>query len=256
MALLSHLYSETYGRGPRIVLVHGFTQTRNCWGPIVHDLQIDHEVMVVDAPGHGRSREADADLWRSADLLVETGGPAIYVGYSMGGRMALHAALHHPDHVRALVLLGATAGIDDTDERTRRRKDDEALARQIEELGVADFLDRWLALPLFAGLTPETDCRTARLENDATALAASLRAAGTGGQQPVWGRLGELDMPVLCLAGREDEKFRDLAARLSAAIGDSARAEWIEGAGHTAHLEAPQAFLAVLRRWLEALEAA
>ena len=71
-------------------------------------------------PATATRRDVRADLWGSADHLV-AGGRAVYVGYSMGGRVALHAALRHPDAVERLVLIGATAGIDDADERAATR---------------------------------------------------------------------------------------------------------------------------------------
>ncbi len=51
------LYAEVDGHGPRLVLVHGFTQNRNCWGAIATELALDHEVVRVDAPGHGKSSD-------------------------------------------------------------------------------------------------------------------------------------------------------------------------------------------------------
>jgi 2-succinyl-6-hydroxy-2,4-cyclohexadiene-1-carboxylate synthase len=254
MARHSPLYADIDGSGRRLVLVHGFTQTRNCWVPIGEELAHDHEVVRVDAPGHGRSGHELSDLWRGAELLGGTGGGAVYLGYSMGGRLCLHLALAQPELVDGLILVGATAGIIDDDERAERARRDDELANQLVELGLDAFLDKWLAQPLFAGLGPLNDCRAARLENDVERLAASLRYAGTGNQDPLWDRLDELAMPVLCLAGQDDKKFRDEAAAMSAAIGDNAIARWVPGAGHTAHLEQPVAFLDILRAWLSELD--
>ena len=78
----SMLHADVEGRGPRIVLVHGFTQNRNCWGRVASGLARDHEIVRVDAPGHGDSSHVRADLstggrvtirlmpehWLSADL--------------------------------------------------------------------------------------------------------------------------------------------------------------------------------------------
>ena len=83
----------------------------------------------------------------------------------MGGRVALHAALAHPTEVRALVLIGATAGIDDPAERATRRVADEALADRIETIGVEAFVDEWLTNPLFEGLTADSALREDRLRN-------------------------------------------------------------------------------------------
>ncbi|MBW3627615.1 MAG: alpha/beta fold hydrolase, partial [Actinobacteria bacterium] len=195
------LGTERRGQGPRMALVHGFTQTRRCWGPVADDLAADHEVVAVDAPGHGRSTQVRASLWEGAELLAGAGGDATYLGYSMGGRLCLHLALAAPERVRALVVVGATAGIDDPAQRAARRAEDEERARRLEAEGLEPFLERWLAQPLFAGMTEEVQCREERRENTVAGLAASLRLAGAGAQEPLWHRLEELAMPVLVIAG-------------------------------------------------------
>jgi 2-succinyl-6-hydroxy-2,4-cyclohexadiene-1-carboxylate synthase len=235
----------------RVVLVHGFTQTGRSWTAIADELvAAGHEVVCPDAPGHGGAGDVRADLWQSADHITRAGGPAVYAGYSMGGRIALHAALAHPDLVRGLVLLGATAGIDDDAARAARRQEDEARARDLERDGVAAFLDEWLATPLLASVPRDAAGVEDRLRNTPAGLASSLRLAGTGTQAPLWARLPELTMPVLCLAGERDERFATLARRMAEAIGPNASAETIAGAGHAAHLEAPVVFADRLARFV------
>jgi 2-succinyl-6-hydroxy-2,4-cyclohexadiene-1-carboxylate synthase len=238
---------------PPLVLVHGFTQTGRCWGPVGEALARRHRIVAVDAPGHG---DAGSDGLRctveqAAAELVATGGPATYLGYSMGGRICLRAAVDRPHLVRRLVLVSATAGLAGADERAERRAADERLADRLEAIGVDRFLDEWLALPLFAGLAVERASLPERRRNDAAGLAASLRLAGTGCQEPLWDRLSSLSMPVLVVAGQADQKFVALAERLAGAIPGADLAV-IAGVGHTAHLEAPEAFLEVLVPWLDA----
>jgi len=236
----------------RIVLAHGFTQTSGSWAtttPILRRALGECELLAVDLPGHGSAGDVRADLWGSADHLVELGGRAVYVGYSMGGRVALHAALSHPAAVERLVLIGATAGIDDANERAARRAADERLADHVERVGVGQFVDEWLANPLFSGLTSETAQRDDRVQNTAEGLAASLRLSGTGAQMPLWDRLGTLTVPVLVLAGADDPKFRALGERLATAI-PNADLVVVEGAGHCVHLEQPARTVAAIRSWI------
>jgi len=244
------LHAELRGTGPRLVMVHGFTQTRRCWGPEVDALATDHELVLIDAPGHGRSADVVADLPTGAQLIIDQGADATYLGYSMGARFCLHAALSHPDRVRGLVLLGATAGIEDPIEREARHQQDLATAARIESEGLDAFLDGWLAQPLFAALPPERAFRAQRLENTVAGLQSSLEHAGTGSQAPSWHELHQLDMPALVLAGADDPKFSALAERLVAEIGVNATLARIEGAGHAAHLEQPERFLAAVQPWL------
>src|SRR6185436_13425660 len=186
------LHAEVEGRGPRLVLVHGFTQTGRCWGPVAADLATDHEVVRVDAPGHGASSTFFAGLRTGARLIADQGGVATYIGYSMGARFLLHLALANPELVRGLVLLGATGGIDDPEARAARAAADEAMADRLEREGVDAFVDAWLRQPLFGGLSPAMQFRDERSVNTVDGLANSLRQAGTGSQDPLWDRLGRL----------------------------------------------------------------
>lgn len=241
------LAATTSGSGPRLVLVHGFTQTGRSWDALAAALRTDHETVAVDAPGHGGSTDVHADLVAGADLLGAVGGRATYVGYSMGGRLCLHLALARPELVERLVLVSATAGLDDAVERAARRRADEDLAATIERDGLEAFLRRWVAQPLFATL-PDAGLDDRR-RNTADGLASSLRRAGTGTQAPLWDRLAALTMPVLLVAGALDAKFVAAAQRMAELLPDPTL-EVVADAGHTVHLEQPAAFETLLRRWL------
>ena len=237
------------GEGERVVLVHGFTQTERSWDRVAARLAERLEVVTVDAPGHGDSSAIRADVPAAAALLGAAGGRATYVGYSMGGRLCLQLAVDRPELVPRLVLVSATAGIDDAAERVARRQSDGELAASIERDGLDAFLDRWLALPLFATLPRDAADLDDRRRNTAAGLASSLRLAGTGTQDPLWDRLGELSMPVLLLAGALDAKYVAIAQRMATSIRGS-KLEVFADAGHSVHLERPNAFVDVLERWL------
>lgn len=247
------LHAERRGKGPPVVLLHGFTQTGASWGPVADRLSGRHTVVTVDAPGHGGSSSIRADLTAGAAMMVEAAGDAgSWVGYSMGGRFALHAALSRPDSVERLVLVSATGGIDDEADRRARRRADEELARMVEAEGVEPFVRWWLERPLFATLSAGAAGLGERLSNTAEGLATSLRLAGTGTQLPLWDRLASLAMPVLVVAGELDQTFVGHAERLVSCVGDNASLSVIPGAGHACHLERPDAFLAVVAPFLDA----
>jgi 2-succinyl-6-hydroxy-2,4-cyclohexadiene-1-carboxylate synthase len=247
------LYVEERGSGPRLALVHGFTQSGRAWGPVGDALAESYRLLAIDAPGHGHSSPVEADLPDGADLMAETvrgGGPAAWLGYSMGGRFALQVALRRPDVVTRLVVVSATGGIDDPAERSARRQADETLAGRIEAGGLEPFVQEWLAQPMFSTLPPDQAHIEARLSGTVAGLASSLRLAGTGTQEPLWGRLATLEMPVLVVAGGKDEKYRALADRLGRAIGLNAAVRIIEDAGHACHLERPDEFVTLVGDWL------
>lgn len=245
------LATRSFGRGTRLVLAHGFTQNSHCWGAFGGDLGADHEVVAVDLPGHGDTTadHDDADLATVGQLLVESGGTGVYIGYSMGGRIALHAALQTPERLDALVLIGATAGIDDADARAARRQADEELAQRLLDLGLEAFLDRWLSNPLFAGLRPQAQQRQARLRNRPEGLASSLRHCGTGNQEPLWNRLAAFDKPVLVIAGDDDAKFMAVGHRL---VDTLPRARLATAPStHAVHLECPTTTAGLVRTFLD-----
>ncbi|CAN5506748.1 2-succinyl-6-hydroxy-2,4-cyclohexadiene-1-carboxylate synthase [soil metagenome] len=251
---MDRLHTETHGAagGRRLVLLHGFTQTSVSWAPVVDALAGDPEVVTVDLPGHGRSGAVHLDLAATAAAVAEVGGSATYVGYSMGGRVALRLALDRPDLVRRLVLIGATAGIDDAAGRAARRAADAERAQAIERQGAAAFLEGWLTQPLFAGLHPRPEDLAARRANTAEGLASSLRLSGTGAMDPSWWtelpHLGRRGTSVAVGAGEREQKFTALGRRLVDDIGPTASLELVPGTGHACHLEDPTAVAALLRR--------
>jgi len=248
------LYVETGGLGPPVLLLHGFTGSTRTLDGVAEALRgAGFATIAVDLLGHGRSdaprdsaryamARCTADLARVLDALRVP--RAALLGYSMGGRVALAFTAAAPRRVRALVAVGAS-----------RRAADEALADAIEREGVPAFVERWMALPLFAsqarlGPAALAAARDQRLAHRAHGLAGSLRGLGTGAQPPLHDALSRLDLPILFAAGAEDAKFRAIAAELTARA-PRARAIVIPDAGHACHLENPAAFTAALRDFLE-----
>ena len=241
--------TESTRTSTRLGLVHGFTQTSQCWGRLGDRLARDTEIVLIDAPGHGVSADLELDLWGGAAMIAERLGRGTLLGYSLGGRLALHTTLAHPDAVDRLVLISATAGIDDPAARTARRDDDEQLARHLELIGVGPFIDEWLARPMFARLPRSGDCEAARRSNTVAGLSASLRRCGVGAQDPLWDRLAEIQVPTLLIAGALDTKFVNLAERLADSISLSAL-EVIADAGHACHLERPDEVADIVEHWI------
>ena len=245
------LHVESAGDGEPLVLVHGFTQSSTGGGRFGERLAARRRLLMVDAPGHGRSGHDTVDLWMAGDLLADVTDGADVLGYSMGGRIALHAAIRRPDRVGRLVLIGATAGLDGDTAREDRRRADHVLADGIERDGLPAFLDRWLSGPLFAGLDAEAAGREQRLANRPEGLAATLRHRGTGDQEPLWPRLGEITVPSLVIAGEHDDRFRAVGERLVTGLGGPAELHVVAGAGHAAHLERPHEVAHTVAEWLD-----
>ena len=256
------LHVHERGRGPAVVLLHGFSGSSQMWGDSLLDaLATRHRVLAVDLLGHGESDAPDdgnryglAEVVRDiCDLLdaLDLEAP-VWIGYSMGGRIALGGAVQAPERVGRLVLESASPGVADAGERRARREQDAALGRRMVEEGVERFVDEWEALPLFAtrrNLDPAVrdELRAHRLLNRPAALAACLAGLGTGSQPPLWEALPGVDVETLLLTGGEDAKFGTIAGRMAAAL-PRATYVTVPDVGHTVHRENPAA-------WLEAVSA-
>jgi 2-succinyl-6-hydroxy-2,4-cyclohexadiene-1-carboxylate synthase len=235
-----------------LLLLHGFMQTGRGGDEVVRHLDGErYRPLAPDLRGHGAAatrRPIDVASC-VADVAGLAGPRFVLAGYSQGGRLALHVALAHPERVTRLVLVSATAGIEDEAQRARRRDADAALARWMEEDGrlMTEVADRWGAQPLFSTQRSEVAAaaRADRLINEPVHVAAALRGIGTGVMAPLWERLGELTMPVTVLAGELDAKYVALGDRLVAALPD-ATLRVVPGAGHALPLEAPAAVAAAL----------
>jgi 2-succinyl-6-hydroxy-2,4-cyclohexadiene-1-carboxylate synthase len=232
-----------------VVLLHGFGGTHHAWDGVIAALDRERYLpLALDLPGHGGAADSERPITFAGCVAhVLARGPERFTlcGYSMGGRVALHVALAAPARVSRLVLVSSTAGIADDAERARRRESDRALADELERIPFEDFIERWRTQPLFAEDPPDVGelARTDQRRNRPDALATVLRGIGTGEMQPLWGRLGELVMPVTVLVGERDEKFRALGERMVELLAD---AELIVAAGgHALPLENPKAMVSV-----------
>jgi 2-succinyl-6-hydroxy-2,4-cyclohexadiene-1-carboxylate synthase len=216
--------------------------------------------IAVDLPGHGGSVRSDPPYTMPKTLdglrrvLNEVGASSsAIVGYSMGGRIALHFAVRHPDACSRLVIESASPGLADAAERLERRGADEALAIRLETDDLRAFLEDWYGRPLFHTLRARADLVRAMVEsraaNDARELARSLRSLGTGVQQPLWESLPELRMPALAIVGALDGKYVEIAQRM-ALLMPKLRTAIIPNAGHNVHAERPGEFVEVLREFL------
>jgi 2-succinyl-6-hydroxy-2,4-cyclohexadiene-1-carboxylate synthase len=216
---------------PEVVFLPGFMQHADTWSPIAAAVGERYPVRLHDFSSW-TVEERVAELAAFSDCIV--------VGYSMGGRLALHAALR--TSFAGLVVLGASAGIADTDERRRRREADFALAEWIEMHSIHEVVERWERNRVFASQSPALVAaqRAGRLAHAPGDLARLLRSAGQGALEPIWDRLRELRMPVLALAGENDSTYRSAAKRIASLVPGGSSGV-IAGAGHAAHLEAPDA---------------
>ena len=245
------------GDGEPVTLLHGFTLNGQSWRELVNRMPPGWQWLMPDLRGHGATRiSPGAPVTMDActhDLEMLWNHLGIershLVGYSMGGRLAVHVAVRLPERTRSLLTIGAHAGLDES-ARAGRRQGDEALAERAERYGVEPFVNYWQAQPLFAGLERRgkafaSQLRAIRLENQPAGLAASLRGMGAGAMEPLWDELPAIGVPCTFVAGSEDSVFAVAARRLASAVPHS-RVEIVPRSGHAVQLQRPAVFARIL----------
>jgi 2-succinyl-6-hydroxy-2,4-cyclohexadiene-1-carboxylate synthase len=225
-----------------VVLLHGFTHTGASWDQV--RARLPGEAIAPDIRGHGSAGALEPVTLSAVLDDVAAVAPTRFtlVGYSMGGRVALHVALALGERVERVVLVGASPGIADAGEREARLQGDLALADEIERLSIDEFARRWAQTPVLAGqpASARAAADADRRRNTPAGLARALRGLGTGALPSLWGRLGELAVPVVLVVGERDEKFLAIAAETAASMVE-AEVVVVPGAGHAVHLENPEA---------------
>ena len=262
----TRLHYAAGGDGPPLVLVHGLGGTIENWRSLAPSLAAEHRVLVPDLPGHGRSEllpEArDVDTLAEAVLGIadaEEAGDAVWIGHSLGGLVALRAAVLRPDAVRGLVL-AAAAGIGSATRAAQVTLAALGVARPGRLVapyrhawahsrlgrraafgwwGVADpdALEPELAEAFLVGPAHHIDTRQA----GRALLASDPRA-----------ELDRVPCPCLCLWGASDNWVRvddglEYARRLGAPL------RTIAGCGHLLIGERPDACLAAIRGFVASL---
>jgi len=226
-----------------VLFIPGFMQRGDAWRPVAEllperypSVMLDHE----ESSFEGRLGE-----------IAEAGAGRLLVGYSLGGRIGLRAALRDPERYLGVVTIGATAGIDEPSLRTARAEADERLAAWMEAAPIEDIVGLWERQPLFADQSEALieEQRAGRLAQRPLDLAMTLRTAGQGVLEPVWHELLRLDLPLLAIAGARDEGYVSAAKRM-ADIAPRGRAEIVEDAGHAAQLQRPDEVARLIEEFL------
>jgi len=205
---------------PPLVLLHGFLGSRHDWKPVVESLS--RPSICLDLPGHGTCPD-DFDLFGQIERL----GPIHLVGYSMGGRIALQYQAAFPHSVVSLTLLSAHLGLKTDEERKTRYENDCALANEIRNSSIDDFLIRWYDQPLFRTLVSKMDICSMRRNQNKEGIANCLIRFSLGLQRDY----GASNSTRALIAGEYDAKYRKLYEPFNPII--------VPGAGHAIHLEEP-----------------
>ena len=244
-----NLYYEVHGdHGPVVLLTHGYSATAQMWSGQVDVIAKDHRLITWDMRGHGQSDSPDdpslySEMHTVADmaaLLDEVGAPrAIIGGLSLGGYMSLAFNRVHPDRVNALLIIDTGPGYKNDEARAGWNKTSLRTAERYETEGLG---------LLSAG---SAERRTAK-HTSATGLALAARGMLTQRDASVITSLPDIKVPSIVIVGSEDTPFLAASDYMAAKIPGAKKAI-IEGAGHAANIDKPEAFNAVLKDFLSGL---
>jgi 2-succinyl-6-hydroxy-2,4-cyclohexadiene-1-carboxylate synthase len=226
-----------------VLFIPGYMQRGDAWRPVA-------ELLPERYPSRLLDHAEDSFEGRMREIL--SSGASVLVGYSLGGRLALRAALRSPGSFSAVVLVGSTAGIDEGPMRVQRAEADEKLASWMEAMPIEDIVALWERQPLFADQseTLVEEQRPGRLSHDPRGLALLLRTAGQGTLEPVWDELHSFELPLLAIAGARDDGY-SRAARRIASVTPNGRAAIVEDAGHAPQLQQPAAVAELITAFLD-----
>ena len=247
------------GSGPAMVLIHGFGAAIDWWDQIAPQLATDHRVISIDLIGHGGTAapRSGYSIERQAAMVSEVlGNLAVdhftVIGHSMGGEVSVALAAQNPQRIERMILIDSPPVADTsftpvTDlymtpivgELLARFESDRAIHRGLEQ----GFASGFPFPPAFVDDFKQLTYRASRSAHDAS---IAYREA-----KPPYERLAALQPvpPLLVIFGAQDAIVPPHTAKLFEHV-PGARLEFIEGAGHSPMVEAPQKTLELIRAFL------
>jgi pimeloyl-ACP methyl ester carboxylesterase len=253
------LAATACGQNPSLVFLHPGVGDRRCWLELMALLPVDHAVLAYDRRGFGDTPAGDAPFAHTDDLQavldVCATGPAVLVGNSQGGRVAIDFALLRPDRVERLVLIApAISGAPEPDWDAELGRELVAAIEAAEEREDLDEVNRWDALVWLDGVAgPEGRIGGPERELFLAMNLVTLRSESTPGRiEPpsAYEHLERLEMPVLVIVGALDLPYQRAGARALAERLPDARLVELGGMAHLPQLEAPDTLASLIREFL------
>jgi pimeloyl-ACP methyl ester carboxylesterase len=254
---------EVSGRGPAVLLTHGYSDTGRMWDGQRRALGDRYRLITWDMRGHGQTNSPDDPARYSADLTVADMRAllqhlgvdrAVVGGLSLGGYVSLAFALAHPEMVRALVIADSGPGYRNAEARAAWNARAHARAADLEARGLealgASRAMREVATERAA--TPGEARETAPRHRSARGLAHAARGMLAQEGSTVIDGLASIRVPTLVIVGDQDEPFLAPSQYMAKKI-PGARLVVIPGARHWANLDQPDLFNRALVDFLDAL---
>jgi len=253
------MHIETRGQGPALGLIHGWAMHGGLFTPLVDRLAERYTLHVVDLPGHGHARGSETPLEPralAAELVRRVPGAA-WLGWSLGGQVALRAALDHPDAVRGLVMVAASPRFVRGDDwphgvsNTLFGDFGDALRRDFRGT-----LEGFLALEALGSSSAQHELRKLReqaFERGEPAPRALHEGLSLLDALDLRDELPGLAVPSLWLSGKRDRLVPAGAMPAAAAMAHGARSVAIANAGHAPFLGAADEVAAEIDGFMRSL---
>ena len=176
--------------------------------------------------------------------LAANGEKSVLLGYSLGGRLALHACIYRPDLWQGVVLVGADPGLGSSEEKNQQFTRDRNWADRLKKEPLEQLVREWDEQPVFCGI--ENSAPRNLEELDPIQLSQQFEVFSKGLQQNLVPALSELKTPpVLFLAGEKDKKYQQIGDEL-AELCPVVKSQWVEDSGHRVPWENPESFSRIL----------
>ena len=259
----AQIYYETAGKGEPFVMIHAGVADHRQWNNEFAVFARDYQVLRYDLRAHGKSEPVDGEFRLMNDLIsvlyaLNLHAPAIMMGCSMGGSLAMEFALANPSQVKALIMVGSGPSGLELDVPMPAKFAD---AERAYESGDLDLLAEMETRLWFEGTDRTSDqvnqeMRKLAYDMNRHALALEDRKLGKrlpDAKSPAFDRLAELGIPVLVIVGDRDTPYILAAADYMVERLSSARKVTIADAAHMPNMDHPEQFQKVVKEFLKSL---
>lgn len=241
-----NIHYEVHGEGPVILLTHGYSATAQMWQGQIAPFSRGHKLVLWDMRGHGQSDypedqsaySEEATVGDMLALLDLVGAKtAIVGGLSLGGYMSLAFYRAHPERVSALLIIDTGPGFKNDEAREGWNKYARETADRFEQQGLAQ-------------LQSASRERAMASHRTVDGLVRAGRGMLTQRDDRIIRSLPDIKVPSLIVVGSQDKPFLNASDYMAAKI-PGARKVVIQGAGHAANIDQPEAFNRAVTEFLE-----
>ncbi len=232
----------------KIFCIHGNFQTAKVWQTLEERMKARFSDLEMITEELCAKQFQSFDDWTEdfcGRVEVQANGEkSILLGYSLGGRLALHACLSRPDLWKSAIVVGADPGLESEEEKKLQLDRDQNWAERLKREPLEKLVDEWDAQSVFCGIENQTPRNLGEMDPDR--LSQQFEVFSKGIQQNLVSKLAELKRPpLLFVSGEKDHKYQGIGEKL-AKSSTAIYAQVIADAGHRVPWENPKSFVQVL----------